>query len=267
MRRTDAAGLLAALGVLVLWLGLSDRILRYLRPTMRTWLVVTGVLLVVLAVAVGVSAWRDHRAGRRQPHRSGLVGWLIVLPVLVALCVDARALGAYTIRLGSTYTKVSDGDFDLESHLRSHSFTGQAAELQLHQFLSAASGSPDERRLLADTPVRLTGFVVNDDDTGSDNTGAGSGPGSGPGNGGAAGGGFDLARLMIGCCAGDAVGLVVHVADYRGEPLADDAWVEVTGTFRSDAEDTGPAGREAPVLELASLQTVDQPSEPYEYPY
>ncbi|HZA86234.1 MAG TPA: DUF1980 domain-containing protein, partial [Acidimicrobiales bacterium] len=176
MRRTDAAGLLAALGVLVLWLGLSDRILRYLRPTMRTWLVVTGVLLVVLAVAVGVSAWRDHRAGRRQPHRSGLVGWLIVMPLLVALCVDARALGAYTIRLGSTYTKVSDGDFDLESHLRSHSFTGQAAELQLNQFLSAASGSPDERRLLADTPVRLTGFVVNDDDTGSDNTGAGSGP-------------------------------------------------------------------------------------------
>src|SRR5918995_200144 len=225
MRRTDAAGLLAALGVLVLWLGLSDRILRYLRPTMRTWLVVTGVLLVVLAVAVGVSAWRDHRAGWRQPHRSGLVGWLIVLPVLVALCVDARALGAYTIRLGSTYTKVSDGDFDLESHLRSHSFTGQAAELQLHQFLSAGSGP------------------------GNSGT-AGGGPGNsgtaggGPGNSGTAGGGFDLARLMIGCCAGDAVGLVVHVADYRGEPLADDAWVEVTGTFRSDAEDTGPVGQE-----------------------
>jgi hypothetical protein len=35
MRRTDAAGLLAALGLLVLWLGLSDRILRYLRPSMR----------------------------------------------------------------------------------------------------------------------------------------------------------------------------------------------------------------------------------------
>jgi Domain of unknown function (DUF1980) len=263
MRRTDAAGLLAALGLLVLWLGLSDRILRYLRPTMRTWVVVTGALLVVLAVAVGISAWRDHRAGRRQPHRSGLVGWLIVLPVLVALCVDARALGAYTIRLGSTYTKVSAGDFDLESHLRAHSFTGQAVALQLHQFLSAASGSPDERRLLADTPVRLTGFVVNNDDTGAGSDDIGDGTRSG----GSAGGGFDLARLMIGCCAGDAVGLVVHVADYRGEPLADETWVEVTGTFTSDAEDAGPAGGEAPLLEFESLRTVHQPAEPYEYPY
>jgi uncharacterized repeat protein (TIGR03943 family) len=216
--------------------------------------VVTGALLVVLALAVGTSAWRDHRAGRRQPHRSGLVGWLIVLPVVVALCVDAQALGAYTIRQGPGYTRVLARDFDLESHLHAHSFAGQAAELQLHQFLSAAGGSPDERRLLADTQVRLTGFVVNDNDHGA-------------GNGGNAGGGFDLARLMIGCCAGDAVGLIVHVADYRGDPLADETWVEVTGTFTPGADDTGPAGEEAPVLELASLRTVDQPGEPYEYPY
>jgi len=253
MRRSDAAALLAGLGLLAVWLASTDRILRYLRPSMRPWIVLSGSLLIVLALAVAVSAWRDERAGHRGGHgqRARLVGWLIALPLVVSLAVDGQALGAYTIRQNSAFG-VRLADFDLADHLRTHSFAGQTPQLELHQFLAAAHGDADQQRFLAETPVRLTGFVVGDGTAD----------------------GFQLARLMIGCCAGDAVGLIVDVRGYEGGPLADDTWVEVTGSFVpavEDAPDDGDGARQlvddAPVVQLTSLRRVDEPDEPYEYPY
>lgn len=245
LRRSDAAGLLAVLAGLTLWLSLSDGFFRYLRPTMRPWLTASGVFLAGLAVATAVGAWRDARRGDDAPGGSpvaSLVGWLLVLPLLVAVSTDPGALGAFAVRQQGALAYVSAGDFDLEAHLRTHSTAGQAPSLQVHQFLTAAGGSEDERRLLADTPVRLTGFVVHDRD--------------------APPGGFSLARLMIGCCAGDATGLVVAVRGYEGAALAEDTWVEVTGRF-----DEGRSGEgRTPVLAVSSLRRVDRPREPYEYP-
>jgi uncharacterized repeat protein (TIGR03943 family) len=160
---------------------------------------------------------------------------------VVALAVDAGALNAYTIRQGSAFG-ADLGTFDLAEHLESHSFAGQAPELRLREFLAAAHGDEGERRLLAGTPVRLTGFVVGDGSTD----------------------GFLLARLMIGCCAGDAVGLVVAVTGYDGPPLPDDTWAQVTGTFVD--EDGGPTDEAEPTLALTGLRQVDEPDEPYEYP-
>jgi uncharacterized repeat protein (TIGR03943 family) len=246
LRRSDAAALLAVLAGLTLWLSLTDGFYRYLRPTMRPWLTASGAFLAGLAVATAVVAWREaRRAGGAAPagsSRASLVGWFLVLPLVVAVSTDPGALGAFAVRQQSGMAYVAAGDFDLETHLRTHSTAGQAPALQLHQFLSAAAGGEDERRLLADTPVRLTGFVVHEPD--------------------APPGGFTLARLMIGCCAGDANGLVVAVRGYDGEELADDTWVEVTGRY--DERLSGDA--EVPALALSSLRRVARPREPYEYP-
>jgi uncharacterized repeat protein (TIGR03943 family) len=258
IRRSDGAVLLGCTSGVMLWLGLTDGMLRYLRSSMRPWLVLAGAVLGLLAVGSAFLAWRDQRRrggddkpspgqgeddhGAGHVHRPAAVGWLLVLPLLVGVGIAPGALGAYAIRQQSTLALPRGEDFDLAGHLRTHSFGGQVPALELHQFLAAAEGDADQQELLASTVVRLTGFVVNDRD--KDHP-------------------LELARLMIGCCAGDAIGLVVALDDYRGPPLEDETWIEVTGTFDPDAAD---ARSENPVVRVESFREVSAPDEPYEYP-
>lgn len=281
MRRVDAALLLAGVAAMTLWLSLTDGMLRYVRPSMRPWLVASGVFLGLLAAAVAASGWwgrrrpvrgstppssssspsspapacgpdgcgapaagDDHGHGRRRGL--GLVGWLIGLPLVVAVSLDPGALGAYSIRQSAGGLPAID--FDLEQHLRTRSFGGQAPELLVHEFLLAADADEADQSLLASTPVRLTGFVVTDEDSG----------------------GFRLARFIIGCCAGDAIGLLVDVRGLDGEPLADETWIQVTGTYDPAATESARAedggGGAVPVLQASSVREVEAPAEPYEYP-
>ena len=125
----------------------------------------------------------------------------------------------------------------------------------------AANGDDAGQRRLSDTEVRLTGFVVTPTDDPSDDADADPD------------GRLLLGRLMIGCCAGDAIGLSVDVRGYDGPRLDDETWVEVTGRYdraatgaaRRSAPDSDEA-RTAPILELSSLREVDAPSEPHESP-
>lgn len=254
MRASDAAGVLALIGCVALWMGLTDGMLRYLRPTMRPWLVAAGISLVLLAVGVGIAAWRDRRQGSGElpgcddhRRRLGLVGWMLLMPVLAAWCVDPAALGAYAARQQSGFsTPVID--FDLAAHIESHSFSGQDVELQMHELVIAANSDEADRALLADVPVRLRGFVVPKDD----------------------GHGFLLARFMIGCCAGDAVGFAVDIPAYDGPPLDEDVWVEVTGRFDAAASATQERDEltdsYVPVLRAETVHQIDEPDSPYEYP-
>ncbi len=86
--------------------------------------------------------------------------------------------------------------------------------------------------------VRLTGFVV-------------------PG----ADGGFTLTRFVISCCAVDAqpVGLGV-VTD--GTVPDEGRWVRVAGAIAANPDQSASARL---VVRAASVQTIDQPSDPYEY--
>lgn len=324
MKRFDGPAVLLAVSALLLWTGLTDAILRYLRPSMKPWLVLAGVVIGVIGavalllerrewVAAGDSRSQagdsdhDHSgdqpgdksgdqpgdqfdgetrgqapeqnhdrptgptpghshhphdedghrhaigqphedaAGHRDGRRGSRVGWLLLMPVAVAVLVDPGALGAYAVSRQGSLRLVTARDFDLQEHIRAHSFAGQAPELRVSQFVAAAR-NPNEQDLLASTEVRITGFVVNED---------------GPPN------SFLLARMQIGCCAGDAVAAIVDVRDYAGEPMADETWVEVVGEF--DMTSTNSQSEEAgwfvaPILRLASIRLVDQPREPYEYP-
>jgi uncharacterized repeat protein (TIGR03943 family) len=250
LRRSDAAALLASVAGLTLWLSLTDGIFRYLRPSMRPWLVAAGVFIAGLALATAVAAWRERgQGGHRAPLRASLVGWCLILPVVIAISTQPRALGAYAVRQQAGIIQIIPSDFELDSYLASHTTGGQSPQLQLKQFIAAADGSRDDRHLLAATPVRLTGFVVNDDEDPA--------------------GGFTLARLLVGCCAGDASAILVAVRGYEGPALPDDQWVEVTGNF--DERLTAEEGQiqysgTVPVLAMTRLRHIDPPREPYEYP-
>jgi uncharacterized repeat protein (TIGR03943 family) len=248
----DAAGLLAALGGLVLWVSLTDSLYRYVRPSMRPWLVMSGAFVSVLALLVAVAAWRERHRGGSAPGRfHGAVGWALVVPVMILVSTDAGALGSFAVRQRAGAAPRTE--FDLDVYLRTHTVAGQAPALGMAQFLSAAD-DPEDRALLAATTVRLTGFIVDGEGILRDDAPADR---------------FVVARLMVGCCAGDATPLPVAVEGLDAEPPPEDTWVEVTGRFDPELSDPGEEGRslgDMPVLVASDLREVDEPRQPYENP-
>jgi uncharacterized repeat protein (TIGR03943 family) len=242
VNRVDAGLLVVVTSVFTLWMALSDTALLYVRPATRTWLTVAGAVLAIVGITLLVVG-RRHR--REAPHHGARVGWLLVLPVAVAIAVGSNPLGSYAAGRQNQSRLVPRGDFDLAEYLNAGSFGGQAPPLRLLDFVQA-SYDEENRQLLADTPVRLTGFVTEDDRAGGHEPA------------------FLLTRFTIGCCAADAQAIFVRVP--TGDVPAVESWVEVEG--RLDLVHSPPPGDglEPPVLEVAAIRAADRPDEVYEYP-
>lgn len=244
----DAGGLSILAGSFAIWTASTDAILQYLRPTMRPWLILAGAFLVLIGIVQLVRGIRHPETATADAHRGHRrVGWLVALPVCVAMVVSPGALGSFAAGRQSQLRTLPTGDFDLERHLQSHSFAGQVPVLTLSMFLSAA-GSEGHRRQLAAQPVRLVGFAA---DAAHDDR-------------------FLLTRFTIGCCAGDAQALQVDVRGFEGPPPDEDTWVEVEGDFEPVAS---PVQRRLddpfvpPRLVARNVRTVSEPDSPYESPW
>lgn len=262
MTRRDGALVVASAGVVTLWISLTDAIYRYVRPSMQRWLLLSGAVLLGLGVWMLVSdVLAERRSGHgaddqehdhdhddhdhaEHDHRPARVGWLLLVPFVVAFVVDPAALGAYAVDRSSVTRVPTNTEFDLADHIASHSFGGQAVDLTLLQVYVAANDTADAE-LLADTPVRTEGFIVTTPD-----------------------GEVVVARLVIGCCAGDALPVSVALRGIDTDGLTDDTWVRIEGTF----DPVATAAREAegqlemPVLVATGLETIDAPDLPYLYP-
>ena len=262
MKRDDGGLLVALVGAFALFVGLTDVINRYLRPSMAKWLVLSGVVLLGLGVAVMVTGWLERRAhpeaGSREPsgeqhdehghsHGFSRVGWLLALPIAFAIVVNPGALGSFAAGRQTSARELASIDFDLEQHLLTHTFGGQAAELNLAQ-LQIAANDPEQASLLADTLVRVEGFAFAD-------------PRS-PDH-------LLLARIVIGCCAGDGLPVTIELSGYDGEPIADDEWISVEGMLDIDAtaETHAEIGYTRVVFAASSVDRISEPSEPYLYPF
>jgi uncharacterized repeat protein (TIGR03943 family) len=260
VKRDDAGLLVAAVGLFALVVGLTDMINRYLRPSMKTWVVLAGLVLIGLGVAVLATGWWDRRYASPTHHLDGQdrtdddhrhryswVGWLLAGPIAFAIVVNPGALGSYAVGRQTNTRSLASLDFDLEAHLRSHSYGGQSAELNVAQ-VKIAAADRDQAPLLAKTPVSVEGFVVNEGEPT----------------------GFLLARIMVGCCAGDGYPLAVEIRGYDGPPLDDDQWVRVRGTLdlrATEADQSADDLDRQVVLNAAAVEKIHQPSEPYLYPY
>ncbi len=249
MRRTDAGALVAVSGVFALWMGLSRTALLYVRPSTGRWLIVAGAVLVLFGLGVIILGRRRPTVdgGDAHQHHAGQVGWLLALPVAVAIAVGSNPLGSYAAGRQSADRILPPGHLDLEAYLNAGSFGGQAPALRMLDFVRS-SYDPEERELLADTPVTLTGFVTEDDRDGHH------------------GGGFLLTRFMVGCCAADAIAMLVRVPMTAGDLPEPDSWVEVEGSLDLEASPPPGDSSEPPVLDVRSIDDVDQPDEVYEYP-
>ncbi len=268
MRRNDAGAMTALMGGFALWMGLTPTHLLYVKPSMARWLVLSGAVLVVVGLLVIVLGRRAgaidaatargdgtspaDRHGRSDPeghaahhHHATRVGWLLALPLCVAIAVGSNPLGSYAAGRQNSQRVLPPGHFDLEQYLVANSFGGQSPALRSIDFVRA-SQDPHDRGLLARHPVKLTGFVVEDPD--------------GHGH------SFLLTRFMIGCCAADALAVQELVPVEHGHVPDEDSWVEVEATL--DLDRSPPAGQslDPPVLAVRSIHPVSQPEELYEYP-
>ncbi|MEJ2856651.1 MULTISPECIES: TIGR03943 family putative permease subunit [unclassified Saccharothrix] len=246
MRRETQNILLVLLGGALLKLALSGTYLRYVKESLQPWLVVTGGVMIVLAV---VSIARDLKASREAAseghvEHGGHVGheghehgtsrspWMLLLPVLAVFLISPPALGADTVnrsdRNAAQESKASNGFAALPSDA--------VVPLTISEFVTRTAW--DDSGSLNDRTVRLTGFVVRKEQ----NT--------------------YLARLTISCCAADAAPVKTLMVGQDFTGLPNDQWVEATGKVVPGSATKDNAY--VPTFTVESLTPITTPEDTYE---
>ncbi|MCX7620423.1 MAG: TIGR03943 family protein [Acidimicrobiales bacterium] len=253
MKPLDKPLLVASIAAMTIWVAATSILTRYVRTSMRPWLLsAAGVLVIASAIKV-IRTWRhcnDRDANDEGHAHNGRVGWLLLLPVVIAVLADPSALGAASIARGqSPLRQPRTPHLDLQRFLTTHSAGGQVPRLTMTQFLAAASDNNDSAQLAA-TEVELLGFVVANTPNG-----------------------FLLARLQIGCCAADAVPIVVDVVAAQPVHYAPDTWLAVQGRYdRTTTEARLQSTKNTtevpyPVFVASTISPTKAPDPTYEYPY
>ncbi|WP_435215621.1 TIGR03943 family putative permease subunit [Streptomyces sp. bgisy034] len=232
----------------------SDVYLRYVKEGLWPYLVTSGAFLVVLGLAgIGAEAVRrtqqplrwgaaSDRGLWREPHdertdtddgcgheHNGAtrVAWLLAAPALALLFVAPPALGSYTASRDGAAARVERTAYEELGD-------APATPMALEEFIGR---SIYDTTSLHDRKVLLTGFAT---------------PGRSPDI-------WYLNRLVVSCCAGDAMPLRVEMRGSAAPPK--DTWVTVAGVWRA-----GEVTEEHPVpaFEIGDLRTVAEPRNPYE---
>jgi uncharacterized repeat protein (TIGR03943 family) len=229
VNRTARALVLTAIGGVALRVGVTDEYANYVNEWMRWPLVVSGVLLVGLAllVTLGTVGADDHDDDHDRASR--VVPWLLIIPIVVGFVIQPPPLGSYVADRRAN--QVAPNRFD-EPAVVGLDETGENV-IPVSNFVARATY--DEGSSLEGVTVRLTGFVTADDD------------------------GWYVTRLAISCCAADGMAFRVEVDGAAAPPV--DQWVDVVGTWE---EGTGTEAGGTPVLLAEEVTYVDQPKRPYE---
>lgn len=225
-----AAGTLTALvGLLTIRLTVDGSFQRYVRTSMRPWLLIAGVALLALGIVAIVVGLRAPGPDDHADDDHGIgVGWLLLVPVVALLLVAPPTLGSFGVNR-STAIRVTSG----RSALPPLAATDQPIPMTLQEFTERSfdhGGASMQGRVIA-----LTGFVAD----------------------GASASSFRLARYQISCCAADASAAVVRVIGFSGSPPPRDQWLTVTGRV-------SPAQGDDPVLSATTLRDISAPEDPYE---
>ncbi|MEV5003230.1 TIGR03943 family putative permease subunit [Nocardioides sp. LML1-1-1.1] len=225
MNRNAQAVVLAALGALTLRVSVTDEHTRYVNAAMKWPLVVSGVLMLLLALS---RVLRREDGG--EPTTPAV--WVLLLPVVVGLAVQPAALGAYVADRRVNDVSAQQYDEPAVDPLP----RDRTTDVGLAEFVSLAAGYGEA---LAGREVRLVGFVTHAD------------------------GAWFVNRLTISCCAADASAFRVRIdaGDVRVDVPAEKTWVRVVGRW---AEGTGVEGVDLPALRASAVEEVPAPRQPYE---
>jgi len=251
--RDVGSALLVLVGAAILRIAAGDTYLRYVKESMRPWLLTAGAILVLLGLLALVDVWRSVRAEARA-HAAGDDGerdhgadpfddghghgsrlpraaWLLVLPVAALFVVPPPALGAFTAERQQS-TTVAPAVGVAPPPLPS----GAVVPLTLNDFASRAVW--DDGRTLQGRTVTLTGFASA-----------------------APGGGWYLTRLALTCCAADATVTKITVKGASFAPTTNQ-WVTVVGHWVPGG---GTQSETAiPWVSAQSMTREAAPKDPYE---
>lgn len=262
MKRDVQSIVLVLVGAALLRISLDgETYLRYVKEGLRPALIASGAILLALG-AVGVirdGILRKHERAAAAEHaghahgdadghehdahgddahghdhsKGPQVAWLLCLPVAALFLIAPPALGSYTAeRSDNTVAKPAAKTVDAGFPALP---PGDPLDMTLGDFGVRAVW--DTAETLKDRNVRLTGFATSGEN-----------------------GTWYVTRLVISCCAADAVARKVEVHGIPAPPT--DTWVTVTGTWLKNGE-TGSEDA-TPALTATAAERIPAPKEPYE---
>ncbi|WP_395110783.1 TIGR03943 family putative permease subunit [Actinomadura sp. SCN-SB] len=240
--------LLIAISAAVFWITATGEYVNYVRPGFRPFLIAAATALLALGASGLRREWRatpsetgghgshdhsSHDHGGRGPR----VAWLMCLPVVAVFVVAPPALGSFTAsrdtgRQAQPPPAPASGYGELPR-------TGRPVPMTMGEFIGRSfEAQTGQATTLQGVPVQLTGFVTPREN----------------------GGGWQVTRLKMACCAGDAVPFPVVVHGLKRPPA--DAWVRVVGVWRPPAGGKVVSGLHE--LQGHSVELIEKPRNPYE---
>lgn len=224
------------------WLALSGQLVLYIHPRYIVFTVVMSVVALGLAIAAAIVQPHDDD---EQPQRPGLFGiaavvvaavfvvGLVVLPPATLSAETASQRDIVGSTAGSDAQSIESADATPTEAFANFTVVDWSSLLR----------QTGDLAFYADKPVDVVGFIVADADAPQDV--------------------FLVSRFIVTCCAVDAqpIGVPVYSPGWQ-QRLAVDDWVRVTGEFATNPA----AGSTQPLaVDPASVEIVEQPSEPYLY--
>lgn len=229
MKRETQSVVLVLVGGTILGLSIGDLYLRYVKESMRPFLIVSALIVI----ALGVLAWVLDEGEPEHAHHTPRVAWLMLLPVFAVTVVNPPPLGTFVAERQAT----SQPPPPPAQGVTFPPLPGDGpVPLTINEFSTRAAY--DAGDTLKDRPIVLTGFATPAKE----------------------GEGWLLNRLSLACCAADAF---VNAVRVEGSPApAKGDWVKVTGTWLPSGEPVPRDGMAA--LRAAEVVATEEPSQAYE---
>ncbi|WP_281283154.1 TIGR03943 family putative permease subunit [Kutzneria buriramensis] len=182
------------------------------------------------------AASHAHDDGHGHSHGSARSAWMLLMPVLAIFLIAPPALGADSVNRAGGRTVASEQRQDQVIKTKFPPLpAGSVVPLRMADVATRAAW--DSTNSLDGRTLELTGFVVHD------------------------AAGVYVARLVITCCAADAMPVKARLVGSEG--LADDQWITVTGKVRPNS--AMQADNYVPVFDVESVKKIAVPGDPYEY--
>jgi putative membrane protein len=244
VNRQAQAAVLFLVGGAVLRASYTDLYLRYVKAGLRPLLLVAGVVLIVAAFATvwyelrrtraghaGHDQGHGHGHGHGHAHREPPISWLLVLPLLALILLAPPAPGSYSAMHAGTALQRPWGFRALPDD----------DPLRLGVIDYAGRAAYDHGRSLGDRHIEITGFVA------LDRRGA-----------------VYLTRMVLSCCAADALPVKIGLSGRMPPALPADSWVQVTGTYTGKRTKDPINGGAIPFMKVSKVRPVPAPRDPYE---
>ena len=271
-QRYLSAGVLTVWGVMLMHFYVSGRVASYLHPAFHLLTVISGIVLLLLAVGLlflrveeedcceagcASSHSHDHR-----PGRSFVSAFVLIVPLLVAAMVSPDQFGEAVVTNRGYIEQINDLPGykpSIEPSLPSADSPGAAvADDRNEDYLPRneagqikaqtvdliyAAEEPTMRADFEGKAVELIGQFMPER---ADN---------------AKGDRFNLVRMFVMCCAADARPVAISVRTERAQSVAEMSWVRVTGKAAFPVE----SGRRVPIVLAESVTPCDPPEETFIY--